>query len=71
MKDTLKAVRAARKTIVKMADDLPDLDAYCMVYCILMNTVEVLDLCLQDLPPAIKEAKKLAKKNPNIPGKTR
>jgi hypothetical protein len=71
MKETLKAVRAARKALAQMANDLPDLDANCMVYSILMYAVEELNICIKELPSAIKEAKQLAKEYPNLKGKVR
>lgn len=71
MKDTLKAVRAAKRALAKFAKDLPDLDAHSSTFCIANDAVEYLDTVLMELPVRMKEAKDLAKKNPNWPGKKR
>lgn len=71
MRETLKAVRAARRALAKFAKDLPDLDAHSTTFCIANDAAEYLDTVLRDLPVRMKEAKALAKKNPNWLGKKR
>jgi len=71
IRTTLKAVRAAKRMLEKFAKELPDLDANCRVYSVAMRTVKELNLCIEELSPATKEARQLLKKDPYTLGKTR
>jgi hypothetical protein len=68
MKQLRKSLKQARKQLAKQAKALPDKDAYASIYSILVDAVESIDNTLKEIGPALKEAKKYDKDNPNQGG---
>lgn len=60
-----KTIKQARQHIRKAAKELPNSDAYARPYSILADLAEAIDTEMKELSPALKEADKLYKKNPD------
>jgi hypothetical protein len=61
MQNLKKALKKARTQVKKLAESLPDQDAYATPYSILADMAEDIDKCLKEIGPALKESKKIAK----------
>lgn len=60
----IKKLKQSRKELVKMAKDLPDEDAFAMPYSVLIDGINHIDELINEIKPALKDAKaerKLAK----------
>lgn len=60
-----KTIKLARKHIRKAAKELPNSDAYARPYSILADLAEAIDTEMKELEPALKEAHRIYKKNPD------
>lgn len=60
----LKGLKKSRKELCRLADSLPDEDAYATPYSVLSDAINNIDELLQELKPSIKEAKEYRKQNP-------
>ncbi len=61
----LKGLKKSRRELVRLANALPDEDAYAMPYAILMDGINHIDDLMRELKPSLKEAKEYRKQNPN------
>jgi hypothetical protein len=62
---TLKGLKKSRKELVRLANALPDEDAYATPYSILMDGINHIDDLIRELKPSIKEANEYRKQNPD------
>lgn len=60
----LKGLKKSKKELCKLADALPDEDAYATPYCVLVDGINHIDELIKDLKPAIREAREYRKENP-------
>lgn len=61
----IKELKKSRKQLVKLADALPDEDAYATPYSVLIDGVNHIDELIKELKPSIKEAVEYRKQNPD------
>lgn len=60
----LKGLKKSKKELCKLADALPDEDAYAMPYSVLIDGINHIDELIKELKPAIREARQYRKENP-------
>ncbi len=61
----IKGLKKSRKELVRLADALPDEDAYAMPYSVLIDGINHIDELIKELKPSLKEATLERKQNPN------
>jgi hypothetical protein len=61
----LKGLRKSKRELCRLADALPDEDAYATAYSVIIDGINALDELIRDIKPAIKDAKEHRKQNPN------
>lgn len=60
----LKGLKKSRKELARLAESLPDEDAYATPYSVLSDAIKHIDELLKDLKPSIKDAVEYRKQNP-------
>lgn len=61
----IKNLKRSRKELVRLANALPDEDAYATPYSILSDSINHIDELIKELKASIKEAKEYRKQNPH------
>lgn len=61
----LKGLKKSRRELVRLANALPDEDAYATPYSVLMDSINHIDELIKELKPSIKEAQEHRKQNPH------
>lgn len=61
----LKELRKSRKEMIRLANALPDEDAYATPYSVVVDGINQLDQLIDELKPSIKDAEEYRKQNPN------
>lgn len=60
----IKGLKKSRSQLVRLADALPDEDAYATPYCVLVDGINAIDELIKELKPALKDAKAHRKQHP-------
>jgi len=60
----LKGLKKSKRELCRLAEALPDEDAYATPYSILADAVKHLDEIIQELKPSLKDAKGFRKEHP-------
>jgi hypothetical protein len=65
IRDLTRSLRQARADLIQTAKSLPDQDAFAMVYTIMMDAAENLQITVKELPEAMQGAHQFLKSNPD------
>lgn len=63
----IKRLKKSRRELYRLADALPDEDAYATPYSVLVDGINHIDELIKELKPSLKEAKEYRKQNPDQP----
>ena len=67
LKELFSSLKLCKKHLKNFAQALPDQDAYCLVYCLLADTIDHLEDCIIGLKFDLKSAKEELKQNKEQP----
>jgi hypothetical protein len=60
----LKGLKKSKKELSRLADALPDEDAYATPYSVVVDGINAIDELIRELKPAIKDAREYRKQHP-------
>lgn len=61
----IKGLKKSRRELIRLANSLPDEDAFAMPHSILIDGINDIGSLIKELKPALKEAKEYRKQNPH------
>lgn len=63
----IKGLKKSRGELSRLANALPNEDAYATAYCVLIDGINAIDELIKEMKPSLKEAKEYRKQNPDQP----